>query len=91
MADVAGDPETNHDAIAGAYNEAWEQISGLRQPEGSPYAELSDGATASLSCRSVEAETFGSDFTGLLFVGIFLGLLFLMATVLIMYYKQLLI
>lgn len=89
MADVAGDTETNHDAIADAYNEAWEQISLLSQPEGSPYAELSDGATASLSCRSVEAETFGSDFTGLLFVGIFLGLLFLMATVLIMYYKQL--
>ena len=89
MADTSGDPETDNAAIVSAYDKAWERISSLRQPEGSPFADLSDGATASLSCRSVEAESFGSDFTGLFFVGIFLGALFLMATVLIMYYKQL--
>ena len=37
----------------------------------------------------MEGESFGKDLTGLFFIGIFLGLLFIMATVLIMYYKQL--
>lgn len=85
LTDVAGDPEDNRDAIIRARDNAAAEIAALESPEGSPF----QGSTASLSCRTLEAESFGSDFTGLFFVGIFLGLLFLMATVLIMYYKQL--
>lgn len=44
--------------------------------------------TAAVICRSLEQKDYGMDFTGLFFIGIFLGLLFIMATVLIMYYKQ---
>ena len=40
-------------------------------------------------CRTQQAGTYFIDFAGLYFIGIFLGLLFIMATVLIMYYKQL--
>lgn len=36
----------------------------------------------------MEEESYGLDFTGLYFLGIFLGILFITATVLIMYYKQ---
>ena len=39
-------------------------------------------------CRTQQAGTYFIDFAGLYFIGIFLGLLFIMATVLIMYYKQ---
>lgn len=39
-------------------------------------------------CRMQEADAYFVDFAGLYFIGIFLGLLFIMATVLIMYYKQ---
>ncbi len=38
--------------------------------------------------RELEREGFYSLYGGLLFIGIYLGILFLMATVLIMYYKQ---
>lgn len=41
-----------------------------------------------LESRQLERETFYSLYGGLLFLGIFLGTLFLMATVLIIYYKQ---
>lgn len=85
MVDVAGDAEENNDAIVNAYDEARQQIDSLHQPEGSSFENF----TGSLYCRTVESESFGTDFTGLFFVGIFLGMLFLMATVLIMYYKQL--
>ncbi len=40
------------------------------------------------SCKSEEAETFHIDFYGLYFLGFFLGSLFILATVLIIYYKQ---
>ncbi len=39
-------------------------------------------------CRTQQAGTYFIDFAGLYFIGIFLGLLLIMATVLIMYYKQ---
>lgn len=41
-----------------------------------------------VECRQAEKQAFYAVYGGLLFIGIFLGLLFLMATVLIIYYKQ---
>jgi len=41
-----------------------------------------------VECRQAEKQGFYAVYGGLLFIGIFLGLLFLMATVLIIYYKQ---
>ena len=41
-----------------------------------------------IQCASAEEDSFGLPFTGMLFICIFLALLFIMATVLIMYYKQ---
>lgn len=41
-----------------------------------------------IECRESEAQDFLSTFGGLFFVGILLGILFLMATILIIYYKQ---
>lgn len=41
-----------------------------------------------VSARGIEREEFYSIYGGFLFLGIFLGLLFMMATVLIIYYKQ---
>jgi putative ABC transport system permease protein len=46
------------------------------------------GHRSYLECRQVEEQGFYALYGGLLFIGIFLGLLFLMATVLIIYYKQ---
>lgn len=45
-------------------------------------------ADISVSSRAVEEQDFYSLFGGLFFLGIFLGLLFLLATALIIYYKQ---
>ncbi len=42
----------------------------------------------SMECRSVERNAFIGLYAGLLFLGIFLSVLFLMATLLIIYYKQ---
>lgn len=50
-------------------------------------AEFND-FTGYLSCRTDSAEGYFVDFSGLFFIGIFLGLLFVTATVLIVYYKQ---
>ena len=51
--------------------------------------ELTAEYYVSLSlCRQAAAEEFYSLYGGLLFLGLFLGALFLMATVLIIYYKQ---
>lgn len=80
MTDIKGDPEENSDAISRAYDNAMADINSLYSAE---------GGTGALQCRSVESVTYTADFTGLFFIGIFLGLLFLVATVLIMYYKQL--
>ena len=41
-----------------------------------------------VECRAQQYQDFVSIYGGLLFLGLFLGLLFLMATVLIIYYKQ---
>ena len=49
---------------------------------------LTDAGDGSFSCRDVQESEFYALYGGLLFLGPFLGLLFLMATVLIIYYKQ---
>lgn len=49
---------------------------------------LSENSSYSLECRSEERADFYGLYGGLFFLGIFLGLLFIMATVLIIYYKQ---
>ncbi len=101
MTDIKGDPKENSDAIGRVYDQALAAISGLDADGSTDQGGSADtdggngesatapGSTVSLQCRSVESVSYTADFTGLLFIGIFLGLLFLMATVLIMYYKQL--
>lgn len=101
MTDIKGDPKENSDAIGRVYNQALAAISGLDADGSTDQGGSADtdggngesatapGSTISLQCRSVESVSYTADFTGLFFIGIFLGLLFLMATVLIMYYKQL--
>ena len=49
---------------------------------------LTDAGDGSFSCRDVQESEFYALYGGLLFLGLFLGMLFLMATVLIIYYKQ---
>lgn len=44
--------------------------------------------TYSISTRGITAESLQSSYAGLFFLGIFLGLTFLVATILIIYYKQ---
>ena len=46
------------------------------------------GFNGRIECRQSEREDFLGTFGGLFFVGILLGILFLMATILIIYYKQ---
>lgn len=41
-----------------------------------------------IECRAVEKDSFMGLYAGLLFLGVFLSVLFIMATVLIIYYKQ---
>ncbi len=65
------------EAVSAAYHRACDQV----------YNTNTD-TSAALTCRSVEKKSYGADFIGLFFIGIFLGILFIMATVLIMYYKQ---
>lgn len=101
MTDIKGDPKENSDAIGRVYDQALAAISGLAASSSTDQGGSADtdggngesatapGSTVSLQCRSVESVSYTADFTGLFFIGIFLGLLFLMATVLIMYYKQL--
>ena len=100
MTDIKGDPKENSDAIGRVYDQALAAISGLDADGstdqggsadtdgGNGESSTAPGSTISLQCRSVESVSYTADFTGLFFIGIFLGLLFLMATVLIMYYKQ---
>lgn len=47
-----------------------------------------DGGSLSWECREGSRQSFLADFGGFLFIGIFFGILFLMMTVLIIYYKQ---
>lgn len=101
MTDIKGDPKENSDAIGRVYDQALAAISGLDADGSTDQGGSADtdggngesatapGSTVSLQCRSVESVSYTADFTGLFFIGVFLGLLFLMATVLIMYYKQL--
>lgn len=101
MTDIKGDPKENSDAVSRVYDQALAAISGLDADGSTDQGGSADtdggngesatapGSTVSLQCRSVESVSYTADFTGLFFIGIFLGLLFLMATVLIMYYKQL--
>lgn len=85
MTDILGDADENKDAIERAYNAAMEEASQVAQVDSGSNNESS----ISVECRTTSAETFGLAFSGLFFIGIFLGFLFVMATVLIMYYKQL--
>ncbi len=101
MTDIKGDPKENSDAIERVYDQALAAIGDLAADGSTDQGGSADtgggngesatapGSTVSLQCRSVESVSYTADFTGLFFIGIFLGLLFLMATVLIMYYKQL--
>lgn len=57
------------------------------------YESLSDemkqnGIVSSIECREESRNSFLSLYGGLFFIGVFLGLLFIMATILIIYYKQ---
>ena len=52
------------------------------------HAFTEEGLDIVIECRDMEKEDFYSIYGGLFFLGIFLGLLFIMATVLIIYYKQ---
>lgn len=82
MADVAGNAETQKDQILAAYHKTWDRIYGMNENVGD------QGFNGILECRSSEVDSFRGVFSGLFFIGVFLGILFLMATVLIMYYKQ---
>lgn len=84
MADVSGDPEENEDAILAACSDTRKLV--YSDPDES--SDLSPAFSGSIQCRSGEVESYLTDFSGLFFIGIFLGLLFIIATVLIMYYKQ---
>lgn len=79
MADVKGDIEKNRDKIMAAYDTS---VNGLEQ--------LIDryGFHGTIECRTAEEDNFHDTFSGLYFLGSFLSVLFTMAAILIMYYKQ---
>lgn len=52
------------------------------------HSVFSSAKNASVSCRQDAENSFHEMYGGLLFLGLFLSILFLMATVLIIYYKQ---
>ena len=52
------------------------------------YQQENDGFSIMTSSRAENSKEFLANYGGLFFLGIFLGFLFLMATVLIIYYKQ---
>lgn len=52
------------------------------------FADAKAPFTYGISTRSITAESLQSSYAGLFFLGIFLGLTFLVATILIIYYKQ---
>ena len=99
MADVTGDAEKQKDEILAAYHKTWDDIQAMNdaadaaksdapQPSSIAMAKADPGFNGSLECRTNEETSFRGVYSGLFFVGIFLGILFLMATILIMYYKQ---
>ena len=53
-----------------------------------PVSEGGAGLEVEIDCRAVQEEQDVKLFGGLFFIGIFLGFLFIMATILIIYYKQ---
>ena len=73
MTDIKGTATEDQDRIMAVYDD----VNG-RKGELNGYFD----------CRMQQADAYFVDFAGLYFIGIFLGLLFIMATVLIMYYKQ---
>lgn len=77
-ADTEEQEELYKAAAKGAYGRTIEDMSA---------AEFND-FTGCLMCRTDSVEGYFVDFSGLFFIGIFLGLLFVTATVLIVYYKQ---
>lgn len=77
-ADTEEQEELYKAAAKGAYDRTIKDMSA---------AEFND-FTGCLMCRTDSAEGYFVDFSGLFFIGIFLGLLFVTATVLIVYYKQ---
>lgn len=78
-ADVSGSRESHKAEIIKAYDSVKEALDS---------GSLGSNFSGYIDCASAEEDSFGLPFTGLLFICIFLGLLFIMATVLIMYYKQ---
>ena len=73
MTDIKDADEAGKDRIMAVYEDVSRKIGNLN---------------VSFDSRTQEGESCIVDFSGLYFMGIFLGLLFMMATVLIMYYKQ---
>jgi len=51
--------------------------------------DLGSYQSASVACRNADKDYFYAMYGGFLFLGLFLGLIFIIATVLIIYYKQL--
>ncbi len=73
MTDIKDADEAGKDRIMAVYEDVSRKIGNLN---------------VSFDSRTQVGESYIVDFSGLYFMGIFLGLLFMMATVLIMYYKQ---
>ena len=84
MADIKGGSEGKEAEI----KKASDIISAKIQPQNSNGEAASGEFSGYVECAAVEKETYGDNFIGLFFIGIFLSILFIMATVLIMYYKQ---
>ena len=79
MADVKGDSEENRDNIMAAYENTLPQLENLIDTK---------GFHGTIECRTAQEDSFHDTFSGLYFLGTFLSLLFTMAAILIMYYKQ---
>lgn len=73
------------------------ELSGTPEQQIAAYEEMRDtlsenkerfGESVQFMCREKERSSYLQTFGGFFFIGIFLGLLFIMATILIIYYKQ---
>lgn len=84
MADIKGGSEGKKAEIQKASDEISEEI----HTESSDAANEPGAFSGYVECASIERDSYGENFIGLFFIGIFLSILFIMATVLIMYYKQ---
>lgn len=84
MANIKGGSEKNEDAIKKAYDMTYDTIF-----HGDTMGNASaDKFSGYIECASLEKSSYGENLVGLFFIGIFLSILFIMATILIMYYKQ---